>query len=107
MGGNDGRAGAAKRIVNELAGRTAVGDHPGDQLDRFAGRVIGARHRTVDFEYRTLRSIVDEIMRTIFEPAVEDRFVLIVIIAAPENECLFYPDQTMMVGETTVLEALD
>jgi len=107
MGGNDGRAGAAKWIVNEFAGQTAVGDHPGDQLDRLAGRMIRARGWSIYFEYRTLRSIVDEIMRAVIEPAVENRLVLVMIIAAAENELLLYPNETMSIGKAAVLDALN
>jgi hypothetical protein len=48
-----------------------------------------ACHRPVDLEDRILGTIVDEIVSAIFEPAIEDGFMPVVIITAAQDMRLF------------------
>src|SRR5437870_3673124 len=66
-----------------------------------------AHHRPVDLEYGVLRAIVNEIVGAILQPAIEDGFVSIMVIAAAQHVRLFHPDQTMAVAEAAILETLD
>src|SRR5258705_9948172 len=97
MSSQEGGTTAAKWVVDELVGPAAVGHHARDQFDRLCGRVQLARHRPVDLENRVLGPIVDEIVRTVFQPAIEDGFMPVVIIAATQYMRLFHPDQAMVI----------
>src|SRR5712671_4872751 len=107
MRSDDGRTAAAEGVVDEFAGPAAVSDHAGDQLDRLGGRMELACHRPGDFEDRVVGAVIDEIVRTVSQPAIQDGLMPVVIVASPKNECLLYPDQTMAIAKAAILETLD
>src|SRR5258705_13461491 len=107
MSSQEGGTTAAKWVVDELAGPAAVGHHARDQFDRLGCRVQLARHRPVDLENRVLGTIFDEIERAGFQPAIEDGFMPVVIIAAAQNMGLFHPDQAMVITEAALFQSLD
>src|SRR5229473_737589 len=61
----------------------------------------------VDFEDGVLGPVLAEIVWAVFDPAVENRFVAIVIVAASQNHLLLDPDQMVPERESGRLEGLD
>ena len=61
----------------------------------------------VDLKDRVLGPVVAEIVRSVLEPSVEDRFMAIVIVTAAEHHLLLDPYQVMLESESSAFESLD
>src|SRR5208337_1333736 len=107
MRGKQGRAAPTERIVNEFAWTTAIRDHAGDQCDRFRRRMQIADAWPVDLKHGMLSPIVRKIVRTAFNPSIEDGLVFVMVIGSPHNERLLDPDELMLIAETAVFHALN
>ena len=61
----------------------------------------------VHFKDAVLRAVVNEVMGAVFDPAVQDRLVAIVVVAAAHHELLLHSGEAMLVGEAALLECGD
>src|SRR5260221_13817279 len=64
----------------------------------FAG--LGPLH----LEHRILRTVVDEVMGAVFDPAVQYRLVAVGVVAAADPELLLHPGGGMLVRKAAFLE---
>jgi len=81
--------------------------HLCDQLERLCGGMKFGADRLVYFEHSVPGPVLTEIVRPILEPAVQDRFVAVIVVASSQYELLFDPDQVMLEGESGGLEGLN
>jgi hypothetical protein len=88
---NERGTGAAEGIVDGLASAAAVGDHAGHQFHRLGRRVQVADVRLIDLEHVVLTAVVDEIVRGLWQPPVQNRLVTVMIVGHPDDEMMLHP----------------
>ena len=93
LAGNQGRAGTAKRIEDAVAGTTAIANGSFYELNRLHSRMQIIDGGLGDRPDIALISISAPIMGPAGFPAIENRFVLTLVIGATERESIFGPNQ--------------
>jgi len=68
-------------IENEFSSPGAVGYHSSNQFNRFGSGMKFAHRRPIDFEHGVLSPVAIEIVRAVFDPAVQYWFMSVVVVA--------------------------
>jgi hypothetical protein len=63
--------------------------------------------RLGDLKYARLRAIISEVVRAVLLPAVQNRFVLPMIVTSSDHELVLHPDQARSIGPACVLQIVD
>src|SRR5271156_2632384 len=99
MSGEQSRSTAAEWIKNEFPRSAAVRDHPANELNRLLRRMRVRYVRLVDLEHRILGPILGEVVRTVLDPTVENRFMTKMVIATSYDEMILDPYERPATGE--------
>src|SRR5208337_327465 len=99
MGSQDRRAATAEGIVDYLALAAAVPHHAGDEFDRLRGRVKFAQLGFIDLKDVILCAVVGEVVSGVWQPAIQNRLVAVMVIGHADYEMMLDPCQLSAVGE--------
>src|SRR5260370_29692132 len=107
MRGEQRRARPAEGVINDLALPAAVFHHARDELDRLGGWMQIGRHRAVNLKNVILSTVVDEVVSGVWQPAVQDRLVAVMVVGHSDYEMMLDPDQLSAVREAGRGECLN